>query len=251
MTDHRKSMVNLITDAQRDTGQRTWEVFSDWIECAAISITNAFPHRDHADRESRYARHVETYGAGNMSRFAHLLGHLTMWLDGEPTDALGELFMNLDLGNDHTGQFFTPYEVSRLLVEITMSDTELTEHVNDKGFITANDPAVGAGGMLIAFADRMKTAGLNHQQQLHVMGTDVDITCVHMSLVQLTLLGVPAVIVHGNTLTLEERSHWFTPFHHLGVWDYRLKRQQPEPAPLLPLPSGRTEQTALFQGGPA
>src|SRR5690625_356506 len=245
--EHQKAMKGLIDDVRAETGQRTWEVFSDWIECAAISLSSPFPHRDRAEREKRFARHQEQYGPGSMKRFAQLLGHLTMWLEAERTDALGELFMSLDLGNDHAGQFFTPFEVSRLLVSLTINDTDLSERVQERGFITANDPAVGAGGMLIAFAERMRSTGLNPQTQLHVTGTAVDVTCVHMSHVQLTLLGVPAVIVHGNTLTLEERSHWFTPFHHLGHWNTRLKQPAATPATPITVPAGRTEQTSLFE----
>lgn len=29
--------------------------------------------------------------------------------------------------------------------------------------------------------------------------------------IQLALYGIPAVIIHGNSLTVEEWSHWFTP----------------------------------------
>ena len=32
-----------------------------------------------------------------------------------------------------------------------------------------------------------------------------------MAYIQLALYNIPAVIIHGNTLTVEEWSHWFTP----------------------------------------
>jgi len=32
-----------------------------------------------------------------------------------------------------------------------------------------------------------------------------------MAYIQLSLYGNPAVIIHGNALTVEEWSHWFTP----------------------------------------
>lgn len=37
-----------------------------------------------------------------------------------------------------------------------------------------------------------------------------------------SLLGIPAVVVHGNTLTQEEYSRWYTPFHILHGWNSRL-----------------------------
>jgi hypothetical protein len=39
---------------------------------------------------------------------------------------------------------------------------------------------------------------------------------------------VPAVIVHGNTLTFEEWSHWYSPAHIIGGWEWRLRRRDAE-----------------------
>jgi hypothetical protein len=39
---------------------------------------------------------------------------------------------------------------------------------------------------------------------------------------------IPAVVVHGNTLSVEEWSHWRTPAHILGFWDSNLKRRENE-----------------------
>jgi hypothetical protein len=47
-----------------------------------------------------------------------------------------------------------------------------------------------------------------------------------MCFIQLALLHVPAVVVVGNSLTLEERSHWFTPAHVVGGWERRLRERQ-------------------------
>lgn len=246
--EHEKAMVRLITDVSRDTGQRTWEVFNDWVECAAIAHANVWPTPARAEREDRYQRHVSTYGAENMRRFAHLLGHLTMWPEQEPTDALGHLYMSLEIGNDHTGQFFTPFHVSKLMAALTTDESSLVEQVAKRGFIAAHEPTVGAGGMVIALAVHMREQGLNPQQQLWVSGVDIDITCVHMAFLQLSLLGIPAEIIHGDALTLTTHSVWHTAFHHLGHWQYRV-RNQPELKPLL-LPSGPTTQAGLFEATP-
>lgn len=37
-------------------------------------------------------------------------------------DFLGSIFMSLNLGNEHNGQFFTPYHVCELMAEVTMED---------------------------------------------------------------------------------------------------------------------------------
>jgi len=58
-----------------------------------------------------------------------------------------------------------------------------------------------------------------------------------MAYVQLSLLHVPAVVIHGDTLLLEEYGHWHTPAHMLGGWRYRLAADAPaEPVSIAPAP---------------
>ena len=96
--------------------------------------------------------------------------------------------------------------------------------IEEKGFITASEPCVGSGAMVIAMAESMREQGTNYQEHLHVTAVDLDIRCVHMAYIQFTLLHIPAVIVHGNTLTLEEFGHWPTLAHITGFWDNKLRR---------------------------
>lgn len=135
-------------------------------------------------------------------------------------DCLGSLFMSLDLGNAGTGQFFTPYEVSRLMAGMILGGAR--EVVERQGFFTLMEPAVGAGGMVIAAADALAEKGINYQQSMHVTAIDIDPTAVHMAYLQCSLLHIPAIIIHGNSLGMQEWDHWVTPAHVLGGWDRRL-----------------------------
>ena len=51
----------------------------------------------------------------------------------------------------------------------------------------------------------------NYASNLFVDATDIDKRCVHMTYLQLAMLGVPAVIRHGDTLSLDIWDTWFTP----------------------------------------
>jgi len=63
---------------------------------------------------------------------AHAFSHLVMAFeecfstagDVAFSDILGALYMMLDLGNSDSGQFFTPYEVSRLMAGINMTSVQ-------------------------------------------------------------------------------------------------------------------------------
>ena len=61
---------------------------------------------------------------------------------------------------------------------------------------------------------------------LHVTCTDVDLRCVHMTYLQASLLHIPAIVQHGNSLSSEVWSRWYTPAHILGGWAHRLQQHR-------------------------
>jgi hypothetical protein len=210
----------LRANAERHSLHR---VFSDFCEMSAIAISNSVDRGQFAVREPRYLQIAGAYSAAELQRFACMLGCLTLSLEEERKDFLGRLFMSLELGNPFAGQFFTPFEVSRLMAQMTLCDLTPESVVERGGFVTMCEPACGSGGMCIAIADVMAERGLNFQRCVHVTAVDIDATAVHMAYIQLSLLHLPAIVVHGNSLALEVRGHWVTPSHVLGGWDRRLR----------------------------
>ncbi len=79
--------------------------------------------------------------------------------------------------------------------------------------------------MVIACAQAIQDQGINYQTAMHVVAQDVDATAVHMSYIHFSLMHIPAVVVHGNSLTVEEWEHWKTPAHILGFWGSKLARR--------------------------
>lgn len=174
---------------------------------------------------------ISHYKKDEVHQLAEAFAHLVQCWDmrvavGDFGDVLGSTFMMLDMGNAGTGQFFTPYEVSRAIGGIVMGDREaLAKQVADRGFIRVSEPTCGAGGMIIAAAHAMYDEKINYQESMHVTAIDIDRRCVHMTYLQLALLHVPAVVILGNALLLEEREHWYTPAHVLGGWNARLRQR--------------------------
>lgn len=217
---HRKNLIKLIEANGRQHG--TWQVFSDFVEMAAISLSNAVDRAQSEGREARYMEIVSRYSREEVERFPQMLGELVMELENGPADVLGQVFMEMELGNKWHGQFFTPYEICRLMAGM-MVDDHMRGLIEARGFIRANEPTSGGGAMIIALADEMQRVGINYQRHLHVVAQDLDIKAVHMTYVQLALLHIPAVVIQGNTLALEERSRWYTPAHVLGGWGWKLQ----------------------------
>lgn len=228
---HQKEIVGLLRQVAYTRGiDRVW---SDWVEICAIALARAdLAQRD--VREQRYLQVIAEYKRAELDQLVQAFAHLVMSYElrveaADFGDVLGSTFMMLDMGNAGAGQFFTPYEVSRLMGNMMMGDgQDLVTKTGARGFVRVLEPACGAGGMLIAAAHAMHDAGLNYQQCMHATAIDIDQRCVHMTFVQLALLHVPAVVIHGNGLTGECREQWFTPAHILGGWRARLRRREAE-----------------------
>lgn len=218
---HRKNLIKLIErNAYRHD---SWRVFSDFVEMAAISLSNAVDLVQCDKREARYLQIVSQYEREEGDRFAQMLAELVMEMEANPTDVLGEVFMEMDMGSKWHGQFFTPYHLCRAMAG-TLVDDQMRSKIEQNGFIRVSEPACGGAAMIIALAMEMQTAGINYQQHMHVVAQDLDEKAVHMAYVQLSLMHIPAVVIHGNTLSLEERARWYTPAHILGGWGWRLAR---------------------------
>jgi hypothetical protein len=220
-----------IIKAMRSFGHRhtTHKAFSDFLLCAAVAMSNAVDAQHRDEREAQYMSVVKQYDADEVSVFARMHADLVHAFEPVPgqtefADVLGSVFSELEIANHWAGQFFTPYSLSKAMAVMAMPAEELTETVARSGYVTVLDPAVGGGALLIAAAEAIHSAGINYQRCSHMAGVDVDIRAVHMAYIQLSLLGVPAMIVHGNSLTREVRSVWYTPMHVLGGWDARPPR---------------------------
>jgi hypothetical protein len=216
---HIIKLVSLI----RDNAYRhdTWQIFRDFVGLSAISLSNAVDHGHREERENQYLEMIKRYDRQEINRFPQMLAALTMALEDEACDVLGRVFSELELGNKWAGQFFTPDCVCRMMAAMNFDD-RAKAIIEDRGFIRVNEPAVGGGAMIIGLCNEMRAQGVNYQRHLHVTAVDVDIRAVHMAYVQLSLLHVPAVVIHGNTLSLEEYSHWYTPAHVMGGWTGKL-----------------------------
>ena len=251
-----------ITKAIRRLGQvySTWNVFSDFVEMSALSIANSVECDKElwGKREARYLEVVARYRPDEQKLFPEMFADLVEALEYEltwsnaPVDILGRIFHDLELHNKYNGQFFTPQHVCDLMGAIAFGDS--AEQVKAQGYITCSEPCCGSGAMIFGLAKAMMEAELNYCSQLLVLATDVDLKCVHMTYLQLSLYGIPAVVVHGNTLTLEEWSRWFTPVYQIHGWRFRsglvsaldlLSTQTPKQEG----PPAEPEQLSIFEEG--
>ena len=79
--------------------------------------------------------------------------------------------------------------------------------VSTEDVITLTEPTCGSSGMIIAYARALRDKGINYQRLLDIKASDIDFACVYMSYIQLSLLGIKAVVVRQDSLLWEKVPH--------------------------------------------
>lgn len=189
-------IIKIIADMALKNGFSEYQVFTDWIQCTANSIQNAsclLHDKAWNKREKEYLDIFNKYK--DNTKFSVLTGLLACELEENISDVLGHVYMASGMGSKAAGQFFTPFHLSYLTASVGLDDRLMNDEI-----ITLNEPSIGGGGMVIGLCKALNEHGINYQKKLRVIGQDLDWKGVYMSYVQLSLLGVDAVIVQGDSL---------------------------------------------------
>jgi hypothetical protein len=237
--DYRKQFIKAFERLANHRERH--DVLADFLEMAVCAIRKkTLPAGPAADAiEEQYMAVVKRNTPEDVRAMPALLTITALAVQEGGSDFLGQVVADLELINGHMGQFFTPYDVSRMIAEMTLQDAG--EVIREKGFITVAEPASGAGGMIIAAADVIEKQGFDIGQQLYVDATDISPMCFKMTYLQASLRGIPAIIRRGNTLSLEMFDHAvtpaFLPFYltHREAFDaWRTAEQTPPVEPVVP-----------------
>lgn len=113
-------------------------------------------------------------------------------------------------------------------------DSNIKERIAKQGWVSVNDPACGAGALLIAYANECKSVGVNFQTSVLFVAQDIDLVAGLMCYIQLSLMGCSGYVVIQNTLTKPSTSYddrgllphdnpnvWYTPFYNSPIWQGR------------------------------
>ena len=220
------------------TGSKSlWGIWSDMIEMIAISIANSVDHSPRSKgREEHYLRIAKGYTPKDMDVIARVFAEIVNQYEVCPDqDLLGEIHMSLNFGSDALGQVFTPYNVCKMMAEMTVGNDLGEKEIAEKGYFSANDPACGAGATLIALVNVLKERGLNYQQKVFIIAQDIERTAALMCYIQLSMLGCAAAIFIGDTicnpatdnparLELAENV-WLTPMLYHPTWVARREKR--------------------------
>lgn len=175
-------------------------VFRDFCEATAIAISNQVSYS--LEREKRYLELVKKHSPETMKEFSHQLSRLVLLFEEEIDDYLGKCYMTLG-ANARTGQFFTPFHLARLTAAVCAKDLKEPSLIEE--------PSCGSGCFLLGMAENLLEEGKDPTKLMKVVTRDVDMLCVWMTYIQLSLIGIRAKVILGNSLSDEVVQEWFTP----------------------------------------
>lgn len=229
---HQKNFVDLFNKLCYSRNRHN--VWSDFILMAAIEISNAVDQINAPERVETYKKISSQYNATEKDILGKMLGEIIFGMEDNPDqDFLGELYMALNLGNDHVGQFFTPYCVCKMMSAISAPD--IKNAIKEQGWIGVNDPACGAGATLIAFANQCKEQDINYQNSILFVAQDIDYVVGCMCYLQLSLMGCAGYVIIDDSIKNPSVSYdkrgllpsnnsstiWYTPFYFRDIWHWR------------------------------
>ena len=215
--DYLKAFITKLQNL--DHSRRTDTVFKDFLALSTYAIMQPF-YRS-SEIEQKYLDIISKYNKKQANDFSQMLALLVNALEEKYQDFLGQVYMQLNLGNVKTGQFFTPYHVSKLMAEITFIDNQ--KDIENQDIVTLSEPCCGSGGIIIAYAETMKNHNINFQQKLFVEAIDIDELCFQMAYLQLSLYGIPAKVMLGDTLAYKFSQIIYTPMFFINGFSWRLK----------------------------
>ena len=121
-----KEIVKLL---RANVGRRgMYDVFTDFVEVFALAIRNSVSKLIHgdeqgfADREEQFEHVKRHYTDEEMGRFAEAFAYVTRIMEAEPCDVLGRLYMQLEISDASMGQFYTPYDIAKLMAGAQAGD---------------------------------------------------------------------------------------------------------------------------------
>jgi len=185
------------------------DVFSDWLK-----ITAAFLYfwKKNKSVNEEYIEIMKKYSKEEQSKFADLLAITAIELGKGKYDFLGEVFISAKLHRNKKTQILTPYPVSEMLSKMALGEIEF----NKDEIYFINDPCCGSGRLLITAAKYLETYNFDKSKNALYIGIDIDERFAEMTFIQLSLLGLPAIVIWGNSLTKETFWQKETLDYHLS-----------------------------------
>lgn len=202
--DEYKKFVDLLdfSRGKYSIGQ----VLEDFLYMSAIALKNSCYFDK--NEEDWYFSIIKKYEREELDIFPKLLAELVCIIakDEKFIDILGEIYQAININSKWSGQFFTPNHIAEVMAKMIIDKASSNDEV-----IRINDPACGSGVLLLNVANSIKDKNIDYTEKLLVCGQDIDIRCFCMTYIQLSLVGIPGIVILGDSLLNEHRKIYYTP----------------------------------------
>lgn len=163
-------------------------------------------------REDEYFEVIRPYSKEQLQEFSKALALLIQEMEAAPfTDILGPYYLEIasHASQQARGEFYTPPEISELMARISIDPKKAVE----RGLpLTVNEPACGAGGMVLAIAKLFSPINLkgekSHVDLLRFTCQDINPVAMDMTYINTSLWGIPARMIWGDTLRATTTKSW-------------------------------------------
>lgn len=168
-------------------GRSRENVFRDFLDVCLYYLSAGMLSED-------YLRVEKLYKKDEMPLFLEMLNTVADHSEGF-IDVLGDVFMEF-VSHGHNGQFFTPMPITDMMAMINGCDSLTPEQ-------SVCDPACGSGRTLLSAAKMC--ANKNEGKRPRCYGSDIDISCVKMAVINMLMNLIPGEVAWMDALTME---HW-------------------------------------------
>ncbi|MCD0160012.1 SAM-dependent DNA methyltransferase [Deinococcus sp. 6YEL10] len=191
--------ARILQEAQQI---RVSEAYRRMVTAGACALTGG-------RAEALYLDTIKGLSAHDLDVIVRAFHQLVVDMERRPfLDLLGPVRMEVmhRLDRQQNGAFYTPFCLNRLMADLLTAGDPRAMFTPGE-ILAANEPACGTSGMVLAVAEHLTNHGVT---PLHMRWTvhDLSQTSCYASYINLTLWGVPATVVCGDTLRMTVNWAW-------------------------------------------
>lgn len=251
MNEYAENFKRLIVEIAN--GGNRYTVFNDFCKMSALSVAQKLNFDQ--QRENTYLEIAKKYSRNDVKKFVDMFWQLAAALNDCITgkalkvncppleaegvnfqfslnykapryeDVLGDIFTEMNQHDQKGGQVFTPAHIGNIMGELTLTEDYAWGEIKRQGFIVIKENCCGSGAITFGALNRLLDLNISPNYQTLVIASDTDERCVHMCYLQLSLYGIPAVVLQRNDITDEIYDEWFTPLFVKNNWQNKFERQ--------------------------
>ena len=195
--------IGILENIANNTGRSLLEVFCSFAKLSACALSLG-------QREEEYMGEIKRWSKEDVELFSKALAKLIIEAEDHPyKDILGEFYIALKY--KARGEFYTPYNLCECMGAMA-SPTPKAE------LTRVAEPCCGAGQMILGLAKQYYAEKIP-LYYLIVEAQDIDATACDMCYINTTLWGIPTIVRHGNSLTMEVWAE-YPNIHYIRAMDY-------------------------------